>query len=186
MNLKSKETELKNVRDELQELFVKRGKLLRLSHLDPKWIRENGKIPGWEREIEKLREKEQSLLEGISEAKSSDEFLKEMFGKSMALQVKRDKLRIEYEKLTKQLAEMPAEIAEHILNDGDPLKMATEYRNVKDRFELVMSALELCTLGSKKLSSLQKIPYQSIHAQNWPKDQKLDTMSEDQLRAMQK
>ena len=164
MNLKSKIQELEKVREELHELISKRGVMLGTSHFDPAWS--EAKAFNWGKDIEKLQEKEQSILDEISQFKHSPEFVSDLETKTLALDNRINKLLKDLEKSQSQLAYKPGEAAEAIIAGEDPLKTAAEYKALQDKIELIKLAIEHCRIASTILITLgEDVPYNPIHGQ---------------------
>jgi len=172
--LHDKELELVQTREDTRELGGKIGQMYHTPKYDTEHY-SSAKLDGWEKQLEKLQGKEQSILEEITAIKHDPEFIKDLEAKNLALANRVYKLSTELVKVQSQLAYKPGEAAEKIIEGADPLKAAAEYKGLQDRIELIKLSLEHCGIASKLLDTMgEDVPYQPAHAESWPQGQKFE------------
>ena len=104
------ELELVKIKEDIRELS---GKIGTMYHT-PKYDNEHyssAKLDGWEKQLEKLQEKEQSILEEITQIKHDPTFVKDLADQQLALANRVNKLSTELVKVQSQLAYKPGEAA---------------------------------------------------------------------------
>jgi len=172
--LHDKELELVQTREDIHELGSKISNMYRTPKYDTEHY-SSAKLDGWEKQLEKLQGKEQSLLEDITAIKHDPEFIKDLEAKNINIVTRRSKLQAEFAKLKARVFSEQGDRAQTIIDGQDPMKVAQDLYALQDRMEVITLAIEHLNLASKILDKLgEDIPYQPAHAEDWPKGQKFE------------
>ena len=172
--LHGKELELSKTKEDIHELGAKIGIMYRTPKYDYEHYN-SAKLDGWEKQLEKLQGKEQSILDEIIAIKHSLEFVKDLENQTLALGNRINKLLTELVKVKLQLDLKPGESAESILSGADPLKTAIEQKALQDRIELLKLSIEHCRIASAILTKMgEDVPYNPPHGQTIPANFKVE------------
>jgi chromosome segregation ATPase len=147
--LQGKTDELSKIRAEIAGLAPKMGQMYHTPKYDPSYSAV--KLDNMEKQMEKLREKEDKILAEIAEVKSSPDFIKEIDAKTQILAAKRGKLRSDLDEIKTKLPKKRYELSGKIMNGGDPLVLVAEIHDLEDRLVLIIQALEAINKASSDL-----------------------------------